>query len=319
MKNDAFPYLSRATCESLGIEAEVVIETIEKLILGAAAGRVWNAPKAVVMPGDGRYLMATLSVADDPPFMAVKSLGLNPENSERGLPQINAVVVLHDAKTGVPVAVVEGNWVTELRTAGLSAVAARHLARPDSRVAAFIGCGAQARSHLDVFRRLFPLAQVRAMGRGNANRDRFCAHAESLGIKAVPCNDAETVVAGADIVVTSVTLSYDTAPFIDARWLKPGVFAAITDLAIPWYAENMDTFDRIVIDDLEQERRMEKPMVDASLIDGDITGLVSGSIPRRRDDAERTAFVFRGLALSDLALAVLAWQRYREKLLQPWI
>jgi len=312
MTAENLPYLSRATCESLGLSAADVIEMTERLIRGAAAGRVWNAPKSVVMPGDGRYLMATLCAAEDPPLMAVKSLGLNPKNSGRGLPQINAVVALHDADTGVPVAIVEGNWVTELRTAGLSAVAARYLARADSRVAAFIGCGAQARSHLDAFRQMFPLAEVRAMGRGTANRDRFCADARAAGLAAVPCDDAESAVRGADIVVTSVTLSYDTKPFIDARWLKEGAFAAITDLGIPWLDEGMDFFDRIVIDDLEQERKMERPLVATSLIDGDITALVTGALAPRQGDAERTAFVFRGLALGDLALAALAWQRWCE-------
>ncbi len=311
MSADTLPYLSREVCESLGITTADVIDMMQTLIRGAAAGRVWNAPKSVVMPGDGRYLMATLCAADDPPFMAVKSLGLNPDNGARNLPQINAVVALHDAVTGVPLAMVEGNWVTELRTAGLSAVAARYLAREDSRVVAFVGCGAQARSHLDAFRQMFPVEAIRAMGRGTANRDRFCAEAEASGLSATPCDDARSVVDGADIVVTSVTLSYETEPFIDARWLKPGAFAAITDLGIPWLDAGMSAFDRIVIDDLEQEKKMEKPLVATDLIDGDITGLVDASVAGRRSDDERTAFVFRGLSLGDLALAALAWQRYR--------
>ncbi len=310
MNPETPPYLSRATCESLGITTGEVIDMMEALIRGAAAGRVWNAPKAVVMPGDGRYLMATLCAADDPPYMAVKSLGLNPENASRGLPQINAVVALHDARTGVPVAFVEGNWVTEVRTAGLSAVAARYLARAESRTIGFIGCGAQARSHLDAFRQMFGITAVRAMGRGTANRDRFLADAEATGLSVTACDDARSVVKGADIVVTSVTLSYDTEPFIDAAWLEPGVFAAVTDLGIPWIDESMNAFDRIVIDDLQQEEKMEKPLVARELIDGDITALVDGGLAGRADDEQRTAFVFRGLALGDLALAALAWQRY---------
>ncbi|KAA3634668.1 MAG: ornithine cyclodeaminase family protein, partial [Proteobacteria bacterium] len=72
------PYLSRSRCESLDIQTRDVVDMIEKLIRGAAAGTVWNAPKSVVMPGDGRYMMATLCAAQDPPLLAVKSLGLNP-------------------------------------------------------------------------------------------------------------------------------------------------------------------------------------------------------------------------------------------------
>lgn len=312
MSQDNLPYLSQRRCESLDIGIDDVIGIIEKLVVGTAEGRVWNAPKAVVMPGDGRYMMATLCVSDDPPLMAVKSLALNPKNSERGLNQINAVVALQDSETGEPLAIVDGNWVTAVRTAGLSAVAARRLARGDSKVVAFIGCGVQAHSHLEAFRQMFPVTEVRAMGRGTANRDRFCKFAESQGLHAVACDNARDTVGSADIIVTSVTLSYQTEPFIDARWLKEGAFASITDLGIPWLPEGMDAFDRIVIDDLEQERKMEKPLVATDLIDGDLTGLVSGSLAARQGNQERTAFVFRGLSLGDLALAALAWQRYRD-------
>lgn len=311
MTDHKLPYLSREDCEGLGITTFDVIEMMERLIRGAAAGSVFNAPKSVVMPGDGRYLMATLCVAADPPFMAVKSLGLNPDNSARGLPQINAVVALHDAVSGVPVAMVEGNWVTEVRTAGLSAVAAKYLARGDARSIGFIGCGAQARSHLDAFRQMFAIEEVRALGRGKANRDRFCADARAAGLAAHACDDPREAVDGVDIVVSSVTLSYDTEPFLDARWLEPGAFAAITDLGIPWLDAGMPAFDRVVIDDVEQEKTMAKPLVADALVDGDLTGLVSGAVASRGSDDERTAFVFRGLSLGDLALAALAYQRYR--------
>ncbi|GJL81410.1 MAG: alanine dehydrogenase [marine bacterium B5-7] len=311
MAEKTLPYLSNECLESLGITTSDVIEMMEKLILGAAAGTVWNAPKAVLMPGDNRYLMATLSAAEDPPYMAVKSLALNPSNPSRGIPQINSVVALHDADTGVPLAIIEGNWVTAVRTAGLSAVAARHLANKESSVAAFIGCGHQADSHLDAFRQMFPLTEVRAMGRGKANRDRFLEIARGHNLKTVACDDAQTVVKGADIIVTSVTLNYETEAFIDARWLKKGAFTAITDLAIPWIDDSMSAFDRIVIDDLEQERAMAKPMVAKDLIEGDITGLVSGTLTPRQHRDDKIAFVFRGLALGDLALAALAWERYQ--------
>ncbi|SEQ84140.1 ornithine cyclodeaminase/alanine dehydrogenase [Nitrosomonas sp. Nm51] len=68
----------------------------------------------------------------------------------------------------------DGGWVTAARTAGLSAVAAKRLAKIDSSVAAFIGCGVQARSHLKVFADLFPLTEIRAFGRGAENRDKLC-------------------------------------------------------------------------------------------------------------------------------------------------
>jgi ornithine cyclodeaminase/alanine dehydrogenase-like protein (mu-crystallin family) len=113
-------------------------------------------------------------------------------------------------------------------------------------------------------------------------------------------------------VITSVTFSPQLVPFLDARWLPPGAFATVTDLAAPWLPDGMRAFDRIVLDDLEQEAQMPKPLVDPALVTGDLTGLVIGDIPGRRSPEERTAFVFRGLALGDLALAALAYQRARQ-------
>jgi ornithine cyclodeaminase/alanine dehydrogenase len=257
-------------------------------------------------------MMSTLSAADDPPYLAVKSVVLNPENTRHGLPQINGLIMLLDSTTGVPVAIVDGNWVTAIRTAGASALVARRLARPESSVLAFIGCGVQARSHLRLFADMFPLAEVRAFGRGRANRDALCEDAGARGYNAIDCDDPEAAVQGADIIVSSVTITSQIDPFVDPRWLKPGVFLSSTDCAKPFMATGMDVFDRIIIDDVAQEAAMPDPMVDPDLISGDITGLVNGDIDGRCSDEERCAFVFRAVALGDLALPALAYEKARK-------
>lgn len=302
-------YLSHAALVSLQPTYQEVTSSIEHLIHGRSQHQVWNAPKAVITPPDGRYMMATLAAANDPPFLAVKTLLLNPENPQRGLKSINSLVTLLHSDTGLPLAILDGNWVTAIRTAGLSAVAAKRLAKPDASIAAFIGCGVQAHSHLDAFIALFPLKEIRVFGRGTANRDKFCQYAQAKGLSAIASETAQDAVNNADLVVTSVTLSPQLIPFLDALWLKPGAFVTMTDLAAPWLAESLAIFDRIVVDDLEQESSMEKPLVDPALVAGDLTGLVNGDIKGRCADNERTAFVFRGLALGDLAVAGLAYQR----------
>lgn len=125
----------------------------------------------------------------------------------------------------------------------------------------------------------------------------------------MPSDTAKAAVESADIVVTTVTLVPEPVPFLDARWLKAGVFATMTDLALPWLAETMAAFDRIVIDDLAQEAQMSKPMVRPELVAGDLTGLVSGDVSARQSASERTAFAFRGMAVGDLAIAGLAFVR----------
>ena len=85
-ERDRLFYLSQKTLEGLALSTDEVIESIEHAIRGRSRAQVWNAPKAVIQPPDGRYMTATLSAADDPPFLAVKSAILNPRNHERGLP-----------------------------------------------------------------------------------------------------------------------------------------------------------------------------------------------------------------------------------------
>jgi len=311
-ENTKICFLSHHSLEKLQLSTASVVNSIEQLIRGRNRGQVWNAPKAVITPPDGRYMMATLAAADEPQILAVKTLMLNPKNSTRGLKSIYALVTLLDSDTGRPLAVLDGAWVTAVRTAGLSAVAAKRLANADASVAAFIGCGVQAQSHLKAFADLFPLKEIRAIGRGTVNRDALCASAMNLGLTAIASKTPQEAVHNADLVVTSVTLSPNLEPFLDARWLKPGSFVTMTDLAAPWLAESMSIFARIIIDDKEQEAQMPKPLVRPDLVSGDLTDLVNEKNAGRSDFFERTAFVFRGLALGDLAVSALAFQHARD-------
>lgn len=294
---------------ALGITTGEVIAAIEKALADKAAGKLWTAPKSALLPGDGRYMMSTLSAADDPPLIAVKAVAVSPRNAARGLPGVNGAILLLDSETGMLVATLGANWVTAVRTAGLSAVAARRLADPAARAIAFVGTGTQARSHLDAFAELFPLAEVRIFGRGQANIDALAAAARAKGLAARVAKAPREALEGADLVVSSVTLSYALEPFLDARWLKPGAFAAITDLGLPWLPASLAAFDSIVIDDLEQEAGSAKPMVDPALVAGDLTGLAGGTVAAAFDPARRAAFLFRGIALGDFAVATLAYAR----------
>jgi ornithine cyclodeaminase/alanine dehydrogenase len=250
------PYLSKETLEGLGIKTVDVIESIEALIRGSAENTVWSAPKAVILPSDGRYMMAALAAMDDPSFLAVKTLVLNPRNTDKGLPQINGLVTMLDSDTGLPVAIMDGNWITAVRTAGLSAVAAKHMANKDSAVCGFIGCGVQARSHLRTFSDMFPLEHVKIFGRGQVNIDRLCELASELDLSWEICNSAKDAAENSDLIVTSVTFSAQLTPPLNADWLAPGCFAAITDLGAPWDKESFSVFDQITIDDLEQEEAL---------------------------------------------------------------
>ncbi len=304
-----FLALSEAALAGLGLTTLEIVEAIETAIRAEASGGVWTAPKSALLPGDGRYLMTTLSAADQPRISVVKCVMVSPRNAERDLPGIDGTILLHDSETGRLLAVVGARWITAVRTAGLSAVVARRLANPHSKVAAFIGCGVQASSHLEAFAELFPLAEVRGYGRGTANVERLGRQAEGLGLAFRAAATPREALEGADLIVSSVTLSFEIEPFLDARWLKSGAFAAITDMALPWKPDSMAAFGTIIIDDERQEQASPKRMVPAALVSGEITALVSGELAAGYDPAKPSAFSFRGLAIGDFAIACLAYEK----------
>ena len=306
------PVLSAQDLAALNISTKDVVAAIDQTIAGAANGTVHAAPKAVMMPPDGRYMMAAMAAADDPPLLAVKTVVLNPDNPKSGLPQINGLVVMLDSYTGLPAAVLDGNWITAVRTAGLSAAAATRLANPDSKRILFVGCGVQAESHFDAFNDLFPLHQAILYGRGRANIEKLAAHIEATGVAVEEASDPVSASADADIVVSSVTYSKQLQPFLDAERLKPGAFAAITDLGAPWINDRLGAFDILVIDDVAQEQTMPNKLAPMEMISGDLTGLVTGTLAGRTSANQRTAFLFRGHGLGDLALSALAYEKYRQ-------
>ncbi len=308
-RGDGFLVLSDSALAGLDISVTEIADIVEQAIQDETAGTIWTAPKSAIIPGDGRYMMTTLSTSDQPDMTVVKSVMVSPRNPVRGLPGVEGNIMLQDSETGRLRAVMEAGWVTAVRTAGLSALVAKRMAHPKSRIIAFIGTGVQAKSHLDAFEALFPLKEVRAFGRGQANIDRLCKIAEDKGLSAKACATPQEALKDADLVVSSVTLSFDIRPFIDASWLKPGAFASITDLAAPWIADSMQALDTVVIDDEAQERASPKKMVNPDLIGGDLRALVIGKADLGFAAEKRSAFIFRGLAIGDFAVACLAYRR----------
>lgn len=300
-------YLPNDVLEAMEIAPPDIADAIEAALIDKAEGRLHVSPKSALLPGGGRYMMSTLAVGD---VTVVKQVTVSPENPAKGLPAINGAIMVLDAETGLLRALMGANWITAHRTAALSAVAARRLADPASTTIAFVGCGVQAQSHFKALAGPFPLTKALAVGRSQSTVDGFLDHVRSLGLEAEQAS-AEDALRQADIVVTSITLNYETPPFLSASWLRPNAFAAITDLCIPWRDEEMDRFGTIVVDDLEQERASDTPMVAPERISGDLTDLVMGKVGTR-ETGKPAAFAFRGIALGDYAAAALVLKHAEE-------
>ena len=309
-------YLNEQRLAGLGIGAGEVVAAIEDTLLRAADSSVPDrslpsqsvlaAPKTGITAADGRYMMATLATDDDAGVVAVKALVANPHPSDRQLPGTNGTVILLDSKTGQLRAVLDAGWITAVRTAGLSAVAAKRLASPHSQSIGLVGAGVQAESHLRLFAALFPLREVRVVGRSASGVKRIVKVAKELGLS---CESvaAEPCLLHSEIVVSSVSRDFTIEPFLDAGLLQAGAFATIADLTIPWVKATLTRFGRIYIDDISQEQTMGQPILPMEMVAGDLTNLMQAETAY--DASASAAFVFRGVAAGDLALAALVYRR----------
>lgn len=289
--------------QDLAISPMEMVDAIEATLQDKIAGRFLTTPKSVITPGDGRYMMTTLSTG--PELTVVKVVTVCPDNPSKGLPSITGSISVLDSRTGKALAVMDAEWITGIRTAALSALSAKFLAKSDSASIGFLGCGVQARAHLDVLSAYFPIQNIVAFGRGEANIGRLCRNAESKGITARHSTNADDALA-CDIIVSSLPITFDAPPFLDARNVRPQALAIITDAAKPWIPEHLRTFGTIVTDDLEQERNMAQPMVPPAILTGDLAGLIGGLKP---NPTGSRAFMFRGIAAGDYAAAALVYRR----------
>ena len=302
-------YLSRRDVEQLAVSAGEIADRLETLLVAERAGDAWEAPKASLAPGDGRFSLALLSAARDPSLSVLKTLGLSPGNAARGLPHIGGVIVVHDGESGMPVAILDAEHLTAVRTAAISLVAARRLAHAESRSIGFIGCGVQAVSHLDALASELPIERIVAYSRRRESAEALCAHARAAGVAGRVTEDAGDAMSGVDIVVSSVPDGPGFRPFLDAGRLDPGAFAIGVDFGRSWIPETFSAFDRVAVDDLP--RHAAAPLVTTVPVDTDLVTLIGES--RRTDRSARTAFMFRGIGLGDLAAASICLQRARER------
>ncbi len=301
-------YLSNADIEACGLGLADVEMTVEAMFAAKAEGRAVMKPKLALHAPNKTLFLASPGVMDQPPYGGVKWVGVA-GNEARGLPHIAGLILLSDAETGMPVAVLDARWITGVRTAAITAVAARRLARRDSATLGFVACGLQARAHLAALRPHFPLCLVRAYSRRLATAEAFAAEVRAEGLDAEAVKSPKDALAEMDIVVTSTPVVPRTEPFLDAAWLSRGSFTSMVDLGLSWVSESLGQLDRVVTDDRAQAGTeglaYKKPY------DGEVADLVTGRLAARQSPKERTALVFAGLGLADVAVAGAVYERAR--------
>jgi ornithine cyclodeaminase/alanine dehydrogenase len=314
-------FLSASDVDDL-LNTKEVIDAVEQAHADLATGVSVQPPITTLdAPGsDARFLpMTAVSARHD--LAVVKFMADIPSNRDRGLPAQRSMIMVNSASTGECLAVIDGKIPTRDRTAAASAVASRHLARPDSSVLGLVGAGQLAREHVAYLSSVLPIERVVVWSRSAATVQQFRDDIATEGLPVSVVGAVREVFDEADVVCT---LTPSRTPIIDGRWFRPGQH--INAVGAPPRADHreIDSYGMaratIVVDDYEISIQKSGDSV-LALADGTINNqdlrtelgqVITGAAAGRTHAEQITLYNSVGVAIQDLAIARLLIERARE-------
>jgi alanine dehydrogenase len=289
-----------------------VIKVVEEAfrMCGEGKGKMPAKVYLSVEQGDFRAMPAAL-----PGCAGMKWVNVHPGNPSRGLPSVMAVLIYSDRETGYPLAIMDATEITAYRTGAAAAIASKYLARPDSHTVGVIGAGYQAYTQILAHAELFNPISISASDISKAAVDRLAQSLPHLSIRSCSAQEA----AGCDIVCT---LTPSRSPIVKRGWIRPGTHINAVGADAPGKQELEPSILKeaiVVIDDLEQASHsgeinvpIQKGMYSISEIYGTLSEIVAGKKKGRTDIKAITVFDSTGIAVEDIAVAKLLFEKARQ-------
>ena len=317
MKPGKLLYLSQDDVKAVGLTMAEIIDALEIAFREKGRGNTEMPPKPGIHPGGGdNFIHAMPAYIPAMKAAGVKWVSGFPGNHKMGLPYITGLLILNDPETGLPISVMDCIWITAMRTGAASALSARYLARLESSVIGILACGVQGRTNLEAMDVLFPIKRVMAY---DVDEKLSRHYAKEMGsrfdLEVVPVATPREAVSGCDIVVTSGPILKKPHATIQSGWLDAGAFASLVDFDAYWHPEAMAESDKFCTDDIQQLLHYQQNGYFQNIpsLHADLGELVVGKKKGRETPAERTMTANLGLALDDMAVAPLIYQRALEK------
>ncbi|WP_406662329.1 alanine dehydrogenase [Methanolobus sp. ZRKC3] len=267
--------------------------------------------------GDLRTMPSFMEEKD---IAGVKIVNVHPDNREKGLPTVMAVVILNSTETGAPLAMMDGTYLTDMRTGAAGGVAAKYLARPDSKVVGMVGIGGQARTQLMALAEVMDIEEVKLTCRNISHCDSFEKEMASITNCDFTWKDNIKDVCDCDILVTTTPVR---TPIIRSEWIHEGTHInAIGADAMGKQELESSLLKRakVIVDDIEQASHsgeVNVPLSTGDLLKSDIYAelgeVIAGVKPGRENDGDITIFDSTGLAIQDLVTADLVYRKALEK------
>ena len=309
-------YLSRADVEQVQLDMSTIIKLLEQAFMEKGKGNVEMPPKPGIHTMPDAFIHAMPAYIPSMRSAGIKWVSGYPENFRRGLPYISGLLILNDAETGVPYAVMDCTWITAYRTGAASALAAKYLARPESETAAILACGVQGRTNLEALACVFQLKKAYAYDVLPEVQEKYVHEMSTkLGLEVVGVPSPQDAVEEADLVVTSGPILKHPQPTIEKDWVRPGTYASAVDFDSYFSGAAMRQMDRISTDDHAQFRYYRSVGYFQQTPDpyADLGELVAGLKPGRQSPEERTMAINLGLAMDDMAVAPAIYRMAKEK------
>jgi ornithine cyclodeaminase/alanine dehydrogenase-like protein (mu-crystallin family) len=309
-------YLSRHDVEKLSISMKEVIQVVEEAFREKAKGRTEAPPKPGIHPRKDAFVHAMPAYIPRMRSAGVKWVSGFPENPRHGLPYISGLLILNNLETGFPICVMDCTWITAKRTGAATAIAAKHLARPDSKILGILGCGVQGRSNVEALATVYNnLEEVKAYDIDAENLHRYVEEMTARhGLRVVPAASPRKAVENCDIVVTAGPILKRPQPVIEASWFNEGAFACPLDFDSYWKPETMHSMDKFCTDDREQLMYYKKLGYFSNIprVYADLSEIVSGRKPGRENSDERIMSMNLGLAIEDMSTAILIYEKAKK-------
>lgn len=315
-------YLSQADVISADLTMQEIISAVEAMFREKAKGCVEMPPKVGIHTAPDAFIHAMPAAISTLRAAGMKWVGGYPANSQRGLPYITGLLILNHYETGIPLALMDCTWITAQRTGAATALAAKYLARPDAKTVGILGCGVQGRSNLEALLLRFSLQRVFAYDTHVERAKRYAREMQSqFGIEVEQVSEPQEAVIDSHIVVTAGPILHKPHGTIQAGWLREGAFASLVDFDSYWSPAALAEVNKFCTDDIAQMNHYRDLgyFRHTPPIHADLAELVTGFKPGRENPDERTMACNLGLALDDIAVAPLIYERALAKGMGTWL
>jgi ornithine cyclodeaminase/alanine dehydrogenase-like protein (mu-crystallin family) len=306
MKKVEFLYLSQKDVVDVGLTMKDAISIVEEVLREHGLQEFENPPKPGIHTLQGAFIHAMPGFLSRKKAAGMKWVSGYSDNFQYGLPSIMGLVVLNDPNTGQPLAVMDGGYITALRTAAASGVSAKYLAAKDAGILGIVGTGVQGRYHLLSLKEVLPrIEEIKIFDTNESVLTDFISHAkEQDSLNIISCTSAQEVIEGADVVVTAT--GHLEERVYKESWVKKGA------LVLPvhtrgWEKSMLGKADKFIVDDWQQFNNAlggsDGYYAPLPKLHAELGQIVVGQKPGRENTAERIVNFNFGMAIHDVWMA----------------